>query len=638
KLTPPRLYAVTRRERLFTLLKAHYRQHTMIWVAGPAGAGKTSLIANYLHEQKQRTLWYHIDPGDSDLATFFHYLAQVAQTVASRKKLRLPALTPEFMADVPGFTRRFMRELWSKVPLPATLVLDNYQELPIEAPLHKILPIALAEFPPGATLIVISREEASADWARDMTQPQMGYIRWNDLQLTLEETRALATSVPNLDQTALQTLHEQVKGWVAGIVLMLERLKTTDAWMAPNSASTHTGLFAYFAQQVFAQLESRTKSVLLHTALLPWMTGPMAEEVSGESGADQVLRDLYQRGLFVDRTVTPQGTYHYHDLFREFLVNCCENQYGGAELHDLKRIAAGVAERAGQHDTAVALYAETKSWDDLSRLICEISPGLLAQGRYQTLQGYISFISPAEQRTRSWLLYWAGMSRLVLNPSTARADFELAYQHFEDTEHDLNGLLLAASAIIESHYCDTASMAPTIQWGDRIHRFLHEHRGEYSPPLEAAVLTRLNGLLLACPQHPLLTDIYNRIDQVLTSLDNSESVIGVATVFNILAQWKGDLSIAQLIGNRVRSLTQETAISDLSRLTWKVSEANYAWNVGEWEQVKVNVQEAHAIADTTGITIFTPMIWGTQSMGRLTEGDYHGAEDSANLLQAVIHP
>ncbi len=70
----------------------------------------------------------------------------------------------------------------------------------------------------------------------------------------------------------------------------------------------------------------------------------------------------------------------------------------------------------------------------------------------------------------------------------------------------------------------------------------------------------------------------------------------------------------------------------------KVSEANYAWNVGEWEQVKAKVQEAHALADTTGIAIFTPMIWGTQAMGRLTEGDYHAAEDSTNLLQAVIHP
>ena len=56
KLTPPRLYAVTRRERFFKLLKERHRHHALIWVAGPPGAGKASLVASYLAESKQRTL------------------------------------------------------------------------------------------------------------------------------------------------------------------------------------------------------------------------------------------------------------------------------------------------------------------------------------------------------------------------------------------------------------------------------------------------------------------------------------------------------------------------------------------------------------------------------------------------------
>ena len=88
KLTPPRLHAVTRRERLLNLLREHHRHHALIWVTGPPGAGKTSLVASYLAEHKPRTLWYHVDPGDADLATFFHYFAQAAQAAAGRKKLR----------------------------------------------------------------------------------------------------------------------------------------------------------------------------------------------------------------------------------------------------------------------------------------------------------------------------------------------------------------------------------------------------------------------------------------------------------------------------------------------------------------------------------------------------------------------
>lgn len=277
KLTPPRLYNLTRRERLFKLLKERHRHHGLMWVAGPPGAGKTSLIASYLTESKHRTLWYHVDTGDADLATFFHYLAQAAQAAAGRKKLRLPALTPEFMADVPSFTRRFLRELWSKVPLPAVLVLDNFQELPVGALLHKMLPIALAEFPHGASLIVISREGTPETFARELIHNGVGHIRWDDLKLTFEETASLAESVLDIDEETLRSLHAKANGWVAGTILLLERVKRIESLSTPTPPEGKTEVFHYFAEQVFMGMDSSTREVLMRTALLPWVTGPMAE-------------------------------------------------------------------------------------------------------------------------------------------------------------------------------------------------------------------------------------------------------------------------------------------------------------------------------------------------------------------------
>ena len=136
---------MARRGRLFSLVTERCQDHPLVWVAGPPGAGKTALIASYLTEHNPRSLWYHLDPGDADLAAFFHYLAQAGQVAAGRRRLRVPALTAEFLADMPGYTRRFMRELWSKVPLPAVLVLDDYHDLPMEAGLHDVLSVVLAE-------------------------------------------------------------------------------------------------------------------------------------------------------------------------------------------------------------------------------------------------------------------------------------------------------------------------------------------------------------------------------------------------------------------------------------------------------------------------------------------------------------
>lgn len=271
----------------------------------------------------------------------------------------------------------------------------------------------------------------------------MGHIRWEDLRLTLEETALLAESVSDMDEETVRSVHAQANGWVAGTVLMLERLKAKETWNTPVPSETMTGVFHYFADQVFEMMSAREKGVLMRAALLPWVTGPMAEEVNDDPDAAQVVRDLYQRGLFVDRRVDVQVGYQYHDLFREFLLDRGRVHFDANKLHSLKRTAAQVAEKYGELDTAVALYAETQSWDELDRFICNISETLLSQGRYQTLQGYIALLPQAERQQRPGLLYWSGMSRLVFDPLAARKDLEAAYHQFERTDQNLTGLLLA---------------------------------------------------------------------------------------------------------------------------------------------------------------------------------------------------
>ena len=107
KLTQPRISGVAGRYRLHTQLKKELSNYPVVWVAGPAGAGKTTLVASYLNARQLPSIWYQVDSGDADLATFFYYMGLAGQTAAKRKRQILSLLTPEYLSDLPGFAHRF---------------------------------------------------------------------------------------------------------------------------------------------------------------------------------------------------------------------------------------------------------------------------------------------------------------------------------------------------------------------------------------------------------------------------------------------------------------------------------------------------------------------------------------------------
>lgn len=62
------------------------REFPVVWVSGLAGSGKTTLITSYLDSRHVPCLWYSIDRGDGDMATFFYYMGLAANFLAANYK------------------------------------------------------------------------------------------------------------------------------------------------------------------------------------------------------------------------------------------------------------------------------------------------------------------------------------------------------------------------------------------------------------------------------------------------------------------------------------------------------------------------------------------------------------------------
>jgi ATP/maltotriose-dependent transcriptional regulator MalT len=108
KLSRPRAAKVLARSRLFERLD-EARGRPVVWVAGPPGSGKTTLISTYLASRRLSGLWYQIDAGDSDLATFFHYLGLAVQQAVSRHHTPRPPPPPRVPGGAPDLRPALFR-------------------------------------------------------------------------------------------------------------------------------------------------------------------------------------------------------------------------------------------------------------------------------------------------------------------------------------------------------------------------------------------------------------------------------------------------------------------------------------------------------------------------------------------------
>src|SRR5712691_12493661 len=136
KITRPQPEQVLARTRLLQRLD---RARKIVWIVAPPGAGKTTMVADYIARRKRACLWYQIDEDDADIAAFFHYLGLAVKKAAPRKRQPLPHFTPEYRAGLATFTRRYFQEVYGRLKPPFTLVFDNYQELAADVALHEAL-------------------------------------------------------------------------------------------------------------------------------------------------------------------------------------------------------------------------------------------------------------------------------------------------------------------------------------------------------------------------------------------------------------------------------------------------------------------------------------------------------------------
>jgi ATP/maltotriose-dependent transcriptional regulator MalT/DNA-binding SARP family transcriptional activator len=567
KTTRPTLASPLARPRLFTRLD-RARRRPVTWVWGPPGAGKTTLVASYLGARQQRATWYQVDEGDADVATFFYYLG----LAAPRRRRPLALLTPEYRQGLAAFARSFFRELYDRLGPRFTLVLDNYQEVPADSGLHEVMRVAVEEIPPGGRLIVISRAEPPAAFARAVAHQAADVIGPAELSFTTGEARGLvrARRVRHCPAATLRTLHEMTRGWCAGLIVLLDQVDSEGGLTGPRAPSPDV-LFDYFAGEIFKRASPEVQDVLMQTAVMPRVTATMAEALTGQPAAGETLAALHRQNYFTNKQAGSLPTYEYHPLFRQFLLARSARTYPAAVQAKLRGRAAGLLDEAGQTEAAASLLREAEDWESLAWLVLRHAPGLLAQGRAQTVDAWLAGMPAPIIEEQPWLLFWRGIGALGWRHAQCQRDLEQAFHAFR-RRGDALGLYLAWSGSVFAYWTAGESV-PLDGWIAVLDDILPETGGFPSKGVETRVaVAMISAISMRQPQHrDALRWAARALELVRSHPDASLRAIAAASLVHFEVQ-RGDLGrVAPLIDDMrayVRGRDAVFAVNASGPIAW----------------------------------------------------------------------
>ncbi len=634
KLSAPRLPQVAPRRRLFELIERR-REVPVLWVEGPGGSGKSTLIADVLNARGAPQFWYHVDEGDADPSSLISYFIELADTAGAAEP-PLPYLTSEHLANVEAFCRHFFRGFFRRLPSGSVVVLDNCHR--VDAPTFlMVLRAACEEVPPGMQVIAVSRHRQPAALVGLEAKGVLATIGARDLVLDLRETEAIVRAASGADAARSEALHRLCGGWVAGLVLLLNRGELPAASADRLDLGSREAVFDYFAGEILDAADERTRELLLKSSLLPVMTEDMVRSLTGNEGAAALLEQLHRRHYFTTRRET-QGalTYAYHDLFRAFLLERLTRETLPEALQSLQIAAAGLVEAAGFISDAVELYRKAGDLNGVARLVHTHAQRLVDQGQWQTLAAWLDALPTPMVEADPWLLFFRAVVTTLSAPADARTLFEQAYEEFARRNDDA-GQFSAAFGVMEVMLVISETFKPWDRWIDALEPLL-----EARPPADPGSVVRAwYTFLYAClyrrPAHRLIPTAVRHLErEFFAGRVNPAQAVQAGTGLLAYAHFTSDEGLAARVMPALQSLLSQDHLAVFSRIWGRVWVGVYHYFNARYAEALEGTTLARDDAARHGVTTVAQIMgcYRIQSLANL--GRAHDALAEAATLRSQL--
>ncbi|HEY3656240.1 MAG TPA: LuxR C-terminal-related transcriptional regulator [Steroidobacteraceae bacterium] len=376
RLTPPSYRVALLPTPALRRLEADGSVYKVVLVTGPAGYGKTALLAQWrgaLRAAGTRTAWISVSAEQNDPAQLLTYVA-MSLIDAGVDLGPVEKLVEQWFADTPiSAAVAAVAGQLARDSQPMVLLIDDIHHLSRATAEQVLGPLLL----PGLPLVHVAMAGRNRPALLLADLRTRGEILEFEADALRFGTREIEVLVPDLAMPQRELLAARTQGWP--VAVQLARLWLTAkpervALIAGFSGRT-AEVAEYLTEQVLSDLPSAARGTLEATAPLETMCSGLVEAVTGSVEAWTELIKLPALAHLVVPLDEAREWYRLHPLLADFLRDRLHRQdlnlerqcHARASIwfeeHGMIRDAVRHAAAAGDIDRAASLIERTGGWE-----------------------------------------------------------------------------------------------------------------------------------------------------------------------------------------------------------------------------------------------------------------------------------
>jgi LuxR family maltose regulon positive regulatory protein len=388
-LAPRQTHPLVARPRLTDRLAAE-PQVPLVGVFGPAGFGKTTLLAQWAAMDRRAIAWLTLDEREADPTALLTYVAAAIDRATGLPGSVLGSVGGADPADWQTTLSQLGRAL-ATTREPLLIVLDDVERIGPGEPCEAIVALS-ALLPPGSQVALSSRRSDVFPVPRLVTAGLLTLIERDDLVMDDDEAEELFRLIGGpLPPERAKELNHAFEGWAAGLYLSaINQRSIGEPVPADDVLVAHRMVGEYVRSEIIGSMSPDRRDLVLRSSAFDPFDAAMVGAILGTTGVDDVLRDVARTTPLLIELDIPGKWYRWHRLLRAILQAELAHREPEAP-RALAELAAAWYERAGMLETAIDFAMQAGDAARVARLLPRLAEVAWNAGRIDTVLDWLDW-------------------------------------------------------------------------------------------------------------------------------------------------------------------------------------------------------------------------------------------------------